>query len=445
MKRLALFIVFLLMAFPLWAATYYVRTDGHDAATGVNDTTNASTGAWLTLSKALTTATAGDTVLFHGGTYAQGTNPALAVTHGGTADDDSHRVIFKAYPGETPDITGTVTASGGAGKMLIALGTPYVTFDGLSFHVGGFNQDENFIFGVGYDGDSHHFVVKNCHLHMTSQASGSNIDLIVFFNSDNTNYNNYSLIYNNDLEGPDTGSGGAVLIYSAGTGNRGIKILNNNINGLAVAINCKHPNCDTSRASGAEWAYNYIYNISYAGIAGWLKWVNVHDNIIDTDRFAIKFTNGGTGCGCCDGALVNHNTIHGSYNIDSDAVGFSGGTVTNNVWAYCFGGSCQNNESYAANGTWSYNLRTPSYSTWPSGSNEISGNPTYIGGSHPSTVAGFALTTSSRGEYAHMGEGGSDGRDRGADVTLVGVSPSGSTPTAPTSVPTVGVGGFRTW
>lgn len=44
------------------AATYYVRTDGHDTASGANDTANASTGAWLTINHATATAVAGDTI-----------------------------------------------------------------------------------------------------------------------------------------------------------------------------------------------------------------------------------------------------------------------------------------------------------------------------------------------------------------------------------------------
>jgi hypothetical protein len=50
--------------------TYYVRPDGHDTATGVNNSSNSSTGAWLTLQHAADTVAAGDTVLVADGTYA---------------------------------------------------------------------------------------------------------------------------------------------------------------------------------------------------------------------------------------------------------------------------------------------------------------------------------------------------------------------------------------
>ena len=62
MKRLLF--LFFLIASPLWATMYYVRNDGHDTATGVNNTTDVTTGAWLTAGKACSTATAADTVKF---------------------------------------------------------------------------------------------------------------------------------------------------------------------------------------------------------------------------------------------------------------------------------------------------------------------------------------------------------------------------------------------
>jgi len=52
------------------AATYYVRPDGHNGASGANNNSNASTGAWLTLQHASDTVGPGDTVLVADGTYA---------------------------------------------------------------------------------------------------------------------------------------------------------------------------------------------------------------------------------------------------------------------------------------------------------------------------------------------------------------------------------------
>jgi hypothetical protein len=59
-KRLALLLF--LLAGPAQAATYYVRWDGHDGASGVNNTNNATTGAWQTLGKANASLQPGDVV-----------------------------------------------------------------------------------------------------------------------------------------------------------------------------------------------------------------------------------------------------------------------------------------------------------------------------------------------------------------------------------------------
>ena len=63
MRKLSI-LVFVILLLPVWvgAATYYVRNDGHDTASGANNTTDGTTGAWQTLSKAQATATTGDTV-----------------------------------------------------------------------------------------------------------------------------------------------------------------------------------------------------------------------------------------------------------------------------------------------------------------------------------------------------------------------------------------------
>ena len=48
--------------------------------------------------------------------------------------------------------------------------------------------------------------------------------------------------------------------------------------------------------------------------------------------------------------------------------------------------------------------------------NSIDGVPTFVGGSTPSTIAGYALANGSNGILA-----ASDGTDMGADVSIVGV------------------------
>lgn len=63
-------------------AVYYVRTDGHDGANGVNNTTNASTGAWQTIDHAVQTVSAGDTIRVQAGTYVETANHWVSGTSG---------------------------------------------------------------------------------------------------------------------------------------------------------------------------------------------------------------------------------------------------------------------------------------------------------------------------------------------------------------------------
>lgn len=103
--RYWLFILVLLAASatPLHAATYYVRKTGNDGNTGT-----ATNQAWLTIQKAATTVSAGDTIYVGAGTY----NQEIASTRDGTA---LNPIKFIA------DTTGTFT--GDAGNVIITSST----------------------------------------------------------------------------------------------------------------------------------------------------------------------------------------------------------------------------------------------------------------------------------------------------------------------------------
>ena len=71
----------LLLPFSAHAATYYVRTDGNNANNGL---TNASNGAWKTISYAAGHVTPGDVVRVQAGTYVEVAAPSVSGTSGKT-------------------------------------------------------------------------------------------------------------------------------------------------------------------------------------------------------------------------------------------------------------------------------------------------------------------------------------------------------------------------
>jgi len=94
-----------------WAATYYVRTDGHDTASGANDTNDSSTGAFRTFQKCHDTATTGDTCLIDPGDYSSA-NTTLTTT--------------------TPRITFRKNGSGTVTVGSIVITSDNVTIDGVT-------------------------------------------------------------------------------------------------------------------------------------------------------------------------------------------------------------------------------------------------------------------------------------------------------------------------
>ena len=95
--------------------TYYVRTDGSDANTGLS---NSPAGAWLTIQKAASTMVAGDTVRVQPGTYPETVTPANA----GTA---ANPITYLA--------DGVVVVDGGNTrcKAFDVVGTGYLVIDGF--------------------------------------------------------------------------------------------------------------------------------------------------------------------------------------------------------------------------------------------------------------------------------------------------------------------------
>lgn len=393
--------VLLLLRYDLtYAAVHYVSPMG--SAVWANST-DISTPT--SLSNAFNNAQAGDLVYMLDGTYASSGNYYTA--HSGTGDADSQRIIFRAYPGTTPDL---VNINTGQGTIMVEHN--YWTFDGLTVH-STFNNasagDRGCVY-VGYNHATNGLKIINCHLVISYSATFDNVAAVIIKNASQT------LVQNNLLEGYTLSGCGGVQAFN-GTG---LKVLNNEVRNFAVGLFQKHPNCDVSYASGAEWGYNYVHNIGSAGQIGRGAYINFHDNLfVHPDGAAIRIGTDGGGS-CMDGYSVwNHNTLVGGW--ETVGVGMPNGSFKNNVVT-------TRRYFEATYGMADYNI----YGMAEALGSHDQGNTAvnFIGGTSPSTIMDYALSENSNGK-----NDGDDGKDLGANISLVGIQLSGSLDVISPAVP----------
>ena len=109
-------------------ATYYVsRVDGNDSYNGTAPAyVSGTTGPWLTLAKAASTVTSGDTVYLRAGTW----NEYLYIGY----KTFTSYVTFKNYTGETPVLDGTGLTFDYSHMGMVAVdNSSYVRIEGLTF------------------------------------------------------------------------------------------------------------------------------------------------------------------------------------------------------------------------------------------------------------------------------------------------------------------------
>lgn len=389
------------------AATYYVSPSGNAAWGNCTGSTPLSGTSACPLSMAFSNATAGDLVYLRGGTYT--ISSRLLTSNSGTGDLDGQRIIFRAYTGETPNIV-----SFSSEHVNIKVQNNYWTFDGITIHCST-GKDDSACIG-SYEEAVTGLKIINSHIHLTSATSYDNVDVVMFHNCTSC------ILQNNDIEGYTTSQNGGLILFN-GVGN---KVLNNNIHGCGIGIYQKHPNCDTSYSGGAEWAYNYIYNIGPSNDGGFLgrgRYINVHDNIVSnaSGKAVAWGIDGGGTCGGDYYMIFNHNTWAGGFYLASEAAGLSNGTTKNNIVRTYV-------EHYGTMGTWDYNIygSTAAIGAHDQGNTAV----TFVGGANPTTIAGFALAAGSNGK-----NDGDDGLDLGANVSLVGTG-GGVSDTTPPAAPT---------
>lgn len=134
--------------------TYHVSQDF--AASDANGGSNATSDAWASIQKALTTAIAGDTVYIHAGTYAE----ELDAVNSGAA---GNYITFIEYPGDTVvvDCAGIVKWEG----ILKIWGKSYLKFVGIDFING---NGTFYTAGVFIGNGSDHITIQDAYITNTS-------------------------------------------------------------------------------------------------------------------------------------------------------------------------------------------------------------------------------------------------------------------------------------
>lgn len=397
MKKILYIIVFLLVCVSVQAKNLYVSTTGSDAVTYAN---NDIDSPWLTPLKAWTEADAGDTVYFRGGTYVIGAQIITKfIGNSGTAESP---ITYTSYTGEQAVFSTELTS------RIFGIQQRYNIVDGINFTG---STPTWFYLGEDLPADGLlHFTVKNCTVSLASSTDNAGFVMT-------SPRSDYTTIENCTIEGPavanSTNASGLYLESSDY-----LTVKNNVISRVPIGLYFKFLNGGNT---GNEIYGNYIYNCSRNSIQTNSVYTNIHDNIIGADcgSFQINESNGGAGG---DNNTINHNTIFsGGILLDSTDTGADNNTITNNIIS-SYTACCDGN-------SWDYNMYVSGAAI---GANDLANtSPTYIGGATPTTIAEFALTAESAGYLA-----GSDSKDIGADVSLVGIvseSPTSTTITLRTN------------
>ncbi len=404
-------------------------------------------------STAMTNARAGDVVYFRGGTYnVKHSNdtqaPSLSPTNSGTGDSDSQRIIFKAYPSETPVING---ASGTYKKCYVmgAQNNHYITFDGFTIQCDGGAYMGEMAFHASSDADhATYMTVKNCIFNGGSNqiTSGSNNPGLWVQYHDNFKVQNcYFYSYRTTGSPGDENTGAIILYHNVGM----------------VIINCEIFNCTTamyvkSDQTDINIAYNYIHNCSRGihstpNLSG-MESTRVkiyHNVIINNSHSGIDEEDGSKGTTYSDDWQIYNNTLYSTtrgIGCVNNSAGH-GWTIYNNIVLLSNTGQLTTKYNgtelkycdYNQWGTGTLHLITHyygssnTYSTlgsWQSsgalanGSNPdvhgLASNPKFMNASGAfNKLSDFRLQVDSPCKGT-----GKDGVDMGANVDLVGVNPT---------------------
>lgn len=364
------------------AKDLFVATDGNDTVVYDN---NDMSHPWLTPQRAWYQARAGDTVYFRGGTY--NVSSTIDTKYNGYGGTESAPIRFTSYENESVTISGSIVP-------IFSIQKPYNYVSHINFIGPGT------CFEIGEDISAPNFWADHCTYSMLTGGDnngfiyawpGSRNNGLKLTNSVIHGPSNYSSIHQN--------SNGIVLFLQSA-----VTIENNEIYNVPIGIYFKHGN--TIGGTEIQINKNYIHHTNRYGMEINSQYGTYSNNILGPSCAGIRIneSNGGP---VGDNNIIDHNTLSGSSGLvlSSDDDGANGNVITNNIFS--------SRTPCCSNNTWDYNLYVSGSAI---GSHDIGNHsPTYAGGASPSSIAGFALTSSSYGYHA-----ASDGKDMGADVSLVG-------------------------
>lgn len=410
------------------AKDLYVAVNGSDS---VSYSANSINTPWRTILHAVYNIRAGDTLYIRGGTYRpthsmvvrseyenqKSGNPNEPMNaESGTA---SQPVRITSYPGER-----VIIDCANVGPWLNLDGKDYWEISDLEF------INSAAVVLLSLDSSATNNKIRGNVIQMN--RGGDNTAAIKI----NTEGAEYTVIEGNIITGPgvaDSIHGNTSVIYLRKVKN--VKIVGNILSGAPIGIYYKHATLPGTQAdTDIEIAYNYITNTRRNALQLNLNRAHIHNNIFGPGNAGIIFAEA-NGVPGGDYNLVEHNTFFqtgvtlpadtqgsdptpGSYgNIFRDNIFWS--QVGIHPWASIPHATQLDSNIHSSSVAVAEHRVNYSLSEWQSRTgdsmNSMTGSVTFVGGSSPNSISGFALANGSLGKGA-----GSDGQDIGANVDLVG-------------------------
>ncbi|MGE5423151.1 MAG: choice-of-anchor Q domain-containing protein [Ignavibacteriales bacterium] len=206
------------------STAYYVSTTGSNLNDGLSETS-----PFKTISKAVSVAQAGETILVRGGIY----NEKITMPYSGTADNP---IVMQNYPSETPIIDGTGIAAVDDGALLTISSKSYIKI--IGFEVRNYvSPNARCVMGIRVDGgDSQGIEIRNCKVH----------DIRTTYSGSNANRNAHAIAVYGTIKDLNRSIDGIIIdgneVYNCKLGQSEAITFNGNVTNFQVTNNRVHDN-----------------------------------------------------------------------------------------------------------------------------------------------------------------------------------------------------------